>query len=125
MPFRQPFRAVPICEDNAHRSRRHRRATRTLVRQCIRWGAIAAVLGVATGYLISTGTDGRPRWAALLSTISANTAKATRPAESSVYYASCDQAHAAGASSVYAGEPGYRRELDADGDGIACEPYPR
>lgn len=24
---------------------------------------------------------------------------------------------------IYRGEPGYRVEMDGDGDGIACEPY--
>ncbi len=43
--------------------------------------------------------------------------------ESSVYYRRCADARAAGAAPIYAGEPGYREGLDADGDGIACEPY--
>lgn len=37
------------------------------------------------------------------------------------YYANCDEARAAGAAPIQEGEPGYRRELDRDGDGIACE----
>jgi hypothetical protein len=43
--------------------------------------------------------------------------------EPSVYYRRCADARAAGVAPIYAGEPGYREELDADGDGIACEPY--
>jgi len=39
------------------------------------------------------------------------------------YYPNCDTARAAGAAPIYAGQPGYRSELDADEDGIACEPY--
>ena len=39
------------------------------------------------------------------------------------YYPNCDAARAAGAAPIYAGEPGYRPPLDADDDGIACEPY--
>ena len=42
--------------------------------------------------------------------------------EQSVYYASCDEARAAGKAPIRAGEPGYRSELDDKGDGIACEP---
>lgn len=38
-----------------------------------------------------------------------------------VYYQNCTAARAAGAAPIYAGEPGYRRKLDRDGDGIACE----
>jgi hypothetical protein len=43
--------------------------------------------------------------------------------EHSVYYARCDEARAAGNAPILSGQPGYRRALDADGDGIACEPY--
>lgn len=45
--------------------------------------------------------------------------------ERSVYYSGCDEARRAGAAPIYAGEPGYRSGMDGDGDGIACEPYPR
>lgn len=41
----------------------------------------------------------------------------------SAYYRNCDAARAAGAAPLYRVSPGYRRELDRDGDGIACEPY--
>lgn len=43
--------------------------------------------------------------------------------EGSVYYSGCDEARAAGAAPIYAGQPGYREGMDGDGDGIACEPY--
>lgn len=42
---------------------------------------------------------------------------------SSVYYPNCRAARAAGAAPIYRGQPGYRPEMDGDGDGIACEPY--
>ena len=38
-----------------------------------------------------------------------------------VYYANCTEAVAAGAAPLYAGSPGYRSGLDGDGDGVACE----
>lgn len=41
-----------------------------------------------------------------------------------VYYPNCAAARAASVAPINRGEPGYRDELDADGDGIACEPYP-
>lgn len=40
---------------------------------------------------------------------------------SSVYYANCSEARAAGAAPIYRGEPGYRSGLDRDNDGVACE----
>ena len=39
------------------------------------------------------------------------------------YWPRCAYAKAAGSAPIYAGEPGYRRKLDADHDGIACEPF--
>lgn len=44
-------------------------------------------------------------------------------AVSSAYYAQCSEARAAGVAPIRAGQPGYRSGLDADGDGVACEPY--
>lgn len=41
--------------------------------------------------------------------------------EIDVYYSDCAEARAAGAAPISAGEPGYRSELDRNGDGIACE----
>jgi hypothetical protein len=38
-----------------------------------------------------------------------------------VYYQNCAAVRAAGAAPLYAGQPGYSRKLDRDGDGIACE----
>jgi len=38
-----------------------------------------------------------------------------------VYYQNCDAVRAAGKAPLYAGEPGFSRKLDRDGDGIACE----
>jgi hypothetical protein len=41
--------------------------------------------------------------------------------EGSVYYPNCTAARAAGAAPIQIGEAGYRRKLDRDGDGVACE----
>jgi len=38
-----------------------------------------------------------------------------------VYYEDCYAANEAGAAPIYEGQPGYRPELDWDGNGIACE----
>ncbi|MBT2566187.1 DUF1524 domain-containing protein [Arthrobacter sp. ISL-85] len=43
------------------------------------------------------------------------------PAPAAAYYANCTAARAAGAAPLYAGQAGYRPELDRDHDGIACE----
>lgn len=39
----------------------------------------------------------------------------------SVSYKNCSDARAKGGAPVYAGEPGYSRKLDRDGDGVGCE----
>lgn len=36
-------------------------------------------------------------------------------------FVNCSQARAAGAAPVRAGDPGYGRHLDRDGDGVGCE----
>ena len=51
----------------------------------------------------------------------APTTVAPASASTTVYYANCADAVAAGAAPLYAGSPGYRSGLDADGDGVACE----
>jgi micrococcal nuclease len=38
-------------------------------------------------------------------------------------YRNCAAARAAGAAPLRRGQPGYSARLDADGDGVACEPY--
>ncbi|MEZ5957393.1 MAG: excalibur calcium-binding domain-containing protein [Hyphomonadaceae bacterium] len=50
----------------------------------------------------------------------AGTALVSRPSRA---YSSCDAARAAGAAPLRSGDPGYGPHLDADGDGIACEPH--
>lgn len=49
----------------------------------------------------------------------------TQPANSqkprSVYYENCTAVAAAGAAPIRRGDPGYSTDLDADGDGVACE----
>jgi hypothetical protein len=39
----------------------------------------------------------------------------------SVYYANCSEARAAGAAPLSRSDPGYRRALDRDNDGVACD----
>jgi hypothetical protein len=38
-----------------------------------------------------------------------------------VFYKNCAAVRAAGAAPLYRGQPGYSRDLDSDGDGVACE----
>lgn len=42
-----------------------------------------------------------------------------------VFYATCRDAFQDGRANIRRSEPGYRPALDADGDGLACEPFLR
>lgn len=46
---------------------------------------------------------------------------APQPAPASAYYENCTAARNAGAAPVWAGDPGYGKHLDRDGDGVGCE----
>jgi len=52
---------------------------------------------------------------------SATTREVQRAYGGNVSYRNCAAARAAGAAPIVAGEPGYGRHLDRDGDGRACE----
>ncbi|GMA17012.1 excalibur calcium-binding domain-containing protein [Deinococcus metallilatus] len=43
------------------------------------------------------------------------------PTPAAPYYRNCTEARAAGAAPLHRGQPGYRPEMDRDGDGVACE----
>jgi Excalibur calcium-binding domain len=47
---------------------------------------------------------------------------APRSVERGVFYSGCNEVRAAGKAPLYAGQPGYRVEMDGDRDGVACEP---
>jgi hypothetical protein len=53
----------------------------------------------------------------------AASAEGTEAVEQSVHYAGCNEVRAAGKAPLHTGEPGYRPEMDGDGDRLACEPY--
>lgn len=121
MSFKKPFRAVPIKLGD-----RYRREQRDSDRKgAIRILSFAALLGAIMG----TGTialDKESR-AAIVSTlkpiaVKAGLARARQP-QIGDSWGGCDDARAAGTAPIYSGEPGYRDNMDGDGDGIACEPY--
>ncbi|WP_247718032.1 DUF1294 domain-containing protein [Qipengyuania proteolytica] len=76
-------------------------------------GAIANVLLIALGtyFYLSIPTPLTPEQRAEVDALMA-----------SAYYPGCDQVRAAGKAPLRYGEPGYRPEMDGDGDGLACEP---
>jgi hypothetical protein len=76
---------------------------------------------------VTLGLVGGYAWSALpRESAASGPAVAPRPTaeevEHSHYYPNCAAAHASGHAPIFRGQPGYREKLDADGDGIACEP---
>jgi hypothetical protein len=58
-------------------------------------------------------------------TKSAPPTKATPAPERPLRYTSCNDVWAGGQGPFKEGEPGYTKQLDPDGDGIACESRPK
>lgn len=74
----------------------------------------AAFVGGSGGYLLSASDEPKEDVAQ---------AAPQKLISTDVYYRYCDDARSAGAAPIHRGEPGYRDALDADSDGVACEPY--
>jgi Excalibur calcium-binding domain len=95
---------------------------------------VAVMLGLAGGYAWSA--IGRPparvhvrkvpkTEALAIPQTTADQAWQTRAEDpQSVHYAGCNEVRAAGKAPLYEGQPGYRADMDGDGDGIACEQHP-
>lgn len=97
--FKKPFQAKPVVLGEyarAHEARRRRQSRLRLLRKVAVGTGIVFLLGMAVTHRRALPT----------------------------YYPNCSFARAAGAAPIYRGQPGYRPALDADDDGIACEPYP-
>jgi excalibur calcium-binding domain-containing protein len=107
MGFKKPFRAIPVRPGPRYQARRRRLSAARLL-----GGAVVA--GLVAGMLAASIGDGGLAGAGL--------ARRYQPPPGA-YYSGCNEARAAGVAPLYAGEPGYRAEMDGDGDGIACEPY--
>lgn len=86
---------------------------------------IAAVLGVALG-LGSTATppSGQSALAGQAQQLAVSSGwKRQREAQAGDAWGGCNDARSAGTFPIYRGEPGYREDMDGDGDGIACEAH--
>ncbi|HEY0026286.1 MAG TPA: excalibur calcium-binding domain-containing protein [Allosphingosinicella sp.] len=122
MSFRKPFRGVPIVPIAKYRARAARRRSAAVAKTL---GA-AMLGGLLAGSLAATGTGGFASAGASLHemAVSQGLARRSTPAVGD-YWRGCNAAREAGVAPLYAGEPGYRAEMDRDGDGIACEPHRR
>jgi len=111
--FKKPFRAVPIQLGQRYQAQRHSERRRKRLANA-RFAIITLVLCAATFQLVWFLPDRIP---------GAHSAEQANQAAASVYYPGCNEARAAGAAPIYQGQPGYRPEMDGDGDGIACETH--
>ena len=78
----------------------------------------ATVLGLAAGYAWSA----MPPAAAGPTAGASNAEPMVKAVDHGALYPNCRAAWNAGHAPIFAGQPGYRIELDGDEDGIACEP---
>ena len=129
MALRKPFVAVPVKLGDAFRERREleqiaiqsksRRSTALvagfgLLAGCGLGFAIVTDAGAGLFPLIKSAP-------ALIDVRGFGRARTPQPGD---YWGGCNSARAAGTAPIYYGEPGYRSEMDGDGDGVACEPVP-
>jgi hypothetical protein len=104
------------------------------------WTAGALLIGaLVAGTVLSVVPDGMINGAAPVATNSAEAAATSTPApskkpkatkktaapEPTMRYTSCNDVWAGGQGPFKEGEPGYTKQLDPDGDGIACESRPK
>jgi hypothetical protein len=113
MGFQKPFRAAPIKLGPRYRARQRS----DFRKQAFRYLTVAGALGVIIGAGSAQMIDALKPMA-----VQAGIVRARRP-EVGDYWSGCSAARAAGTAPIYLGEPGFRAEMDGDGDGIACEPY--
>lgn len=111
--FKKPFRAVEIQLAAHHRLKQRReRRRRSIVT------TVLVALGV---FVIGMAVTNFTTVSRYLPTSLFNAGTSNRP--TLVYFPNCSAARATGQAPLRAGSPGYRIGLDADGDGVACEPY--
>ena len=85
----------------------------------------AVILGLTGGYAWSKWSKpsaAKAAMAQIQSMPSPKPGQTKAEFEATEYYADCDAAKAAGKGPLYEGQPGYRKELDPDGDGMTCIP---
>lgn len=83
----------------------------------------AAILGVGGSYVWSHFSH--PSAAQAINSqpmVSAKPGQSAHEIEQTAYYADCDAVRAAGKAPLWAGQPGFRAELDPTGTGMACPP---
>ena len=82
-------------------------------------GVLGAIIGVSS---VTTTPSGIAALANHASDIAVSAGlKRLREPQLNDRWGGCNDARASGTAPIYHGEPGYREDMDGDGDGIACE----
>lgn len=150
MRFKKPFKAVPIRPDPAYLAKRNQRTEpqchvspvvgfdderpspsptnyeyRLQPKSGSSGGWLIILAGIVIGGLIGVWSIAYENggWAAVRAWAADAGLVRKREPQVGDYWSGCNSARAAGTAPIYASEPGYRTDMDGDGDGIACEPY--
>jgi hypothetical protein len=94
-----------------------RRARRSAI------GVVLRFLNVIFGFALFGGLALMSSDGAVINRILAGFEQPEAASAPQAYYANCADARRAGAAPIHSWQPGYRSEMDGDGDGIACETY--
>ena len=129
MGFRKPFEAVPIKLGQKYREQRDEQLTGDRVdgrRSTLLLALVGVVVGASLGLAWLTL---RPNLSQTANTIVQSLSESPslgrrRLPQAGDLWGGCNSARAAGTAPIYASEPGYRSEMDGDGDGVACDPIP-
>jgi len=113
--LKMPFRAVPVQLGQQAHAKLQREQRQRYINTVITIALIALPVFVVGMIVTNMAIVGRYLPSTLF-----DATNGTRPA--STYFPNCSAARATGHTPIHAGSPGYRIGLDADGDGIACEP---
>jgi hypothetical protein len=83
--------------------------------------AVGAVLGIVS---LPAAPSGQASFAKHASNLGVYVGlRRQREPQASDHWGGCNDARASGTFPIYRDEPGYREDMDGDGDGIACEPH--
>jgi hypothetical protein len=120
MPLRKPFRAVPLQTRRRQTASIPKSPAGTLLRYLGLASLIGGGLGVAS---VAADESGRAKLSQFVRPIAVSVGlRREREPQAGDLWQGCDDARAAGTAPIHLGEPGYRKDMDGDGDGIACEP---
>lgn len=121
MSFKKPFRATPIKLGEYQRKQRNHKHVAAILKVLV----LALVTGIVMGSAISAYERGqfvKPLEMGRQLAVAGGLVRERSP-KIGDYWSGCNDARAAGVTPLRFGEPGYRSEMDGDGDGLACEPY--